>query len=119
MTAMICERCGHQSRLRQMLTLNGNWMQRCERCGTSHSCAIDRPASAISPPLVPVATPGCKLSPWIDGRYQPYCTGVFDCEFRDGTRLRLAWDGHTWTWTGLVVDTSELLKWRGKWTTNE
>jgi hypothetical protein len=110
---MICERCQYQQRDRRMQTANGNWMQRCERCGTPHSCAVGREASAISPPLLSIGADGV-LSPWFDGRYRPCTAGVYECEFRDGLRLRLAW-GSSWTWTGLAVDTSELLKWRGKW----
>lgn len=116
---MICTRCGHQSRLRPLPTANGHWLQRCDRCGTSHSCSKRGVESVASPPLAPVATPGGGLSPWFDARYQPYRTGVFDCEFTDGTQVRLAWNGRAWTWTGKVVDTSNLLKWRGKWTRNE
>ena len=113
---MICERCGHRSQLRYVLTLNGNWMQRCERCGTSHSCAKGREAEAITPPLAGIADPRTsRVSPWMDARYRPYAPGVYECEFRDGLRLRLVHDGRAWTWTGLVVDTADLVKWRGKW----
>lgn len=113
---MICERCQHEQPFRFMRTPTGNWMQRCERCGTPHTCAKGRPAEAISPPLVGIADPRTtRVSPWFDSRHRPYLTGVFECEFRDGLTLRLAWDGSAWTWTGLVVDTTDLVKWRGNW----
>lgn len=113
---MICERCQHEQPFRFFATSNGNWMQRCGRCGTSHTCAKGRSAEAISPPLAGIADPrATRLSPWMDGRYGPYLAAVFECEFRDGTSLRLAWDGRAWTWTGLIVDTTDLVKWRGKW----
>lgn len=113
---MICERCHHEQPFRFFATSNGNWVQRCERCGTPHSCAKGRAAEVISPPLAGIADPRTmRLSPWMDGRYGPYVPGVYECEFRDGLRLRLAWDGSAWTWTGLVVDTTDLVKWRGKW----
>lgn len=113
---MICERCRYEQPFRFMRTSTGNWMQRCERCGTPHTCAKGRPAEAISPPLVGIADPRTtRVSPWFDSRHRPYLTGVFECEFRDGLTLRLAWDGSAWTWTGLVVDTTDLVKWRGKW----
>lgn len=113
---MICERCHYEQPFRFMRTSTGNWMQRCERCGTPHTCAKGRPAEAISPPLVGIADPRTtRVSPWFDSRHLPYLTGVFECEFRDGLTLRLVWDGSAWTWTGLVVDTTDLVKWRGKW----
>lgn len=116
MTALVCVRCRHVSRLRQIITHNGHWLQRCERCGTTHSCSTRGVESVASPPLAPVATPGGGLSPWFDARYKPYREGVYDCAFRDGTEVRLAWNGSAWTWTGKVVDTNDMLKWRGKWT---
>lgn len=116
--SFVCERCGHQQAYCTWVTnrwRDENCMQRCERCGVPHSCAYGREASAISPPLAGIATPGGKRSPWFDARYRPYVTGVFECEWPDGLRLRLMWDGRAWTWTGLVVDTTRMLKWRGTW----
>lgn len=113
---MICGRCQHEQPDRFFRTTNGNWMQRCERCGTPHTCAKGRAAEVISPPLAGIAdTRTNRLSPWFDARYRPYVPEVFECEFRNGVTLRLLWDGTAWTWTGLVVDVSEMLKWRGKW----
>lgn len=109
-----CERCLRTGRYSSWVMArwrDGNAIQRCDHCGTPHSCAFGRPASAISPPLADHGV----ISPWFDGRYRPYRAGVYECEFRDESRLRLKWDGVAWTWTGLVVDTTELLKWRGKW----
>ena len=119
MSEFQCERClqtGRYSTWVMARWRDGNQMQRCEYCGTPHSCAPGRPASAISPQLTDISDPSTTvISPWVDGRYRPYRLGVYECEFRDESRLRLKWDGAAWTWTGLVVDTTELLKWRGKW----
>lgn len=114
-----CERCQRAGRYSTWVTARWreqNMMQRCDYCGTPHSCAYGRVASAISPPLRDIGDPCTTvISPWCDARYRPYRAGVYECEFRDESRLRLKWDGAAWTWTGLVVDTTELLKWRGKW----
>ena len=91
-------------------------MQRCYYCGTAHSCVAGHQASAITPPLLGIADPRGVVGAWVDGKYRPCAPGVYECEFRDGTRLRLVWSGDdAWRWTGLVVDTAELLKWRGRW----
>lgn len=55
------------------------------------------------------------MSPWYDARYAPYRPGWFECEFRDELRVRLLWNGSAWTWCALVVDTSDMVKWRGCW----
>jgi hypothetical protein len=89
-------------------------MQRCGYCGTTHSCT-PAGATAITPPLLGIADTRGVLGAWIDSKYRPCTPAVYECEFRDGTRLRLVWRGDAWCWTGLVVDTRELLKWRGKW----
>lgn len=113
---MICQRCHHQS-LPLRYERGGNWMQRCERCGTPHSCARGRAAEAITPTLLSIHQAGV-LSPWFDGRYQPYKDGVYECEFNNGIRLRLAWRNPGWWWTTRAVDVSTLLKWRGNWENN-
>lgn len=113
-----CERCGLTARYSSWVTgrwRNENAVQRCDYCGTSHSCAYGRAASAITPELVGIAERVPIVSPWHDRRYRPYRAAVYECEFRDGLRLRLKWDGAAWTWCGLTVDVSELLKWRGRW----
>lgn len=119
MSEFKCERCGLTARYSTWVTgrwRNENMMQRCDYCGVSHSCAYGRPASAIPPMLLGIADPRSQVvSPWCDGRYRPYRTGVYECMFNNGLTLRLMWNGTAWTWTGLVVDTTGLLKWRGKW----
>src|SRR5690606_12410332 len=118
-TSFQCERCLREDRYSTWVT--DRWHQqpvvnRCNYCGTAHSCTPSG-TSAITPPLLGIADPRGVVGAWVDAKYRPYKPGVYDCEFRDGTRLRLVWRGDAWCWTGLVVDTRELLKWRGKWLT--
>lgn len=89
-------------------------MQRCDRCGTPHSCCKGSAASTIGPLLQGTHVPG-RLSPWYDARYVPYVVGTFECTFDCGRVLRLWWDGRAWTWAGQRVDTSGMTKWRGTW----
>lgn len=116
-----CQRCFKPGTYPAWVTAryHENTVHRCDRCGTAHSCRYGRPAEAIPPRLLPIDADTQRLSPWIDGRYRPYLRGVFECEFRDGTTLRLIWNGRFWQWCGLRVDIMNLVKWRGRWGSSE
>ena len=88
-----------------------NTMYRCWYYGSPHSLPSGEP---IGPRLQPIDATGV-LSPWFAARYHPYITGVFECEFDAGLRLRLCWSGGAWMWCGEHVDMTNLLKWRGVW----
>lgn len=116
-----CERCHRTGRYSTWVTArwrDGNTMQRCDYCGTPHSCAYGRPASAITPPLADIDSPNGVVSPWFDRAYRPYLPGTFECEFDGNINLRLQWNGTAWYHNGLVVDMQTLIKWRGKWQPN-
>lgn len=106
MTEFVCTRCNHTGRYSARYSVH-----RCGYCGTAHHVPT---GGAIPPELLPICEPG-RVSPWHDARYRPYREGVFECEFRDGVRLRLRWNGRAWTWCALVVDTVSMVKWRGTW----
>mgnify|MGYP000906036567 CR=1 FL=1 len=112
-----CERCHRTGRYSSWVTSrwhSENMMHRCDYCGTPHTVAAGRPPEALGLQLVGIADHRAqKYSPWYDHKYRPYATGVFECEFRDGMRLRLMWNGWAWTWTGRRVTDNEMVKWRG------
>lgn len=113
-----CKRCDHAGRYSDWVT--ARWhsaptVQRCERCGTPHACERGDAPVVIGPALCGIERTGLRLSPWVDARYVPYIVGAFECEWRDGATLRLWWDGRAWTWCGKRVDTSTMMKWRGRW----
>lgn len=112
-----CQRCNHAGRYSTWVT--SRWhleprIQRCERCGSAHACERGATPSPIGPALQSIAAGG-RLSPWIDARYRPYVVGAFECEWRDGLRVRLWWNGSAWTWTGQRVAVGDMMKWRGTW----
>ena len=112
-----CQRCGHTGRYSAWVTSRWhleNRMQRCDRCGTAHSCAAGRLTEAIPPALLPIHA-GTRLSPWHDARYRPCIIGAFECDFRDIGRRVLYWNGTYWEWGGYRVGVRELYKWRGCW----
>ena len=115
--SFVCQRCSHAGRYSSWVTArwhSGPTAHRCERCGTAHSCQPGTTPVAIPPPLQGINQAGV-LSPWHDARYVPCVIGAFECEWRDGARIRLWWNGVAWTWAGLTVDTSGMTKWRGTW----
>lgn len=109
-----CSRAGRYSTWVLARWLSENTVHRCEFCGTPHSVRSDRSPDPIGPELFPVTVEG-RNSPWYDAKYRPYNHGVYTCEFADGLRLRLRWDGKVWLWCSQPVDTSTLRKWRGTW----
>lgn len=112
-----CERCHYAGRYSTWVTArwrDGNQMQRCERCGSPHSCRYGREASAVNPPLGDIHGPGV-LSPWVSSQYRPYRAGTYECEFTTGLQLILVWNGTAWTYNNLVVDMATHRKWRGRW----
>ena len=112
-----CRRCPHAGRYSSWVTARwhlGPTIQRCARCGTAHSCERGAEPVAIPPMLQGIHVAG-RLSPWHDARYVPCVVGAFECEWSDGLRLRLWWNGVAWTWAGQRVDTSTMIKWRGTW----
>jgi hypothetical protein len=110
MTDFQCRCCGRAGRYPSWVAARYH-VHRCEYCGVPHHIPG---GEVISPPLQPVSAKG-RLSPWFWRGHAPYVTGVFECEFAHGLRLRLLWSGAAWMWCGQRVDTSELVKWRGVW----
>jgi hypothetical protein len=106
---MICQACFRETRTPAYAE---NTMCRCYWCGTPHSMPS---GERIAPSLLWIGAPVGVVSPWFSARYRPYVAGVFECEFDGGLRLRLRWSGTAWEWCGQPVDTSTLIKWRGKW----
>lgn len=117
MTAFTCTRCNRTGRYSSWVTARWsvNTNHRCEYCGTAHCVRRGEQPVAIPPPLLPVTADG-RPSPWLDSRFRPITVGVYECEFNDGIRLRLRWDGNHWTWCSLAVNVIPLTKWRGRWT---
>lgn len=111
-----CERCYRTGRYPSWVTARwlSNTVHRCEHCGTAYCVRHGTSPTVIHPELLGIHEHG-KLSPWFDPRHRPYRKNVYECEFRDGLRLRLTWNGRAWTWCGLIVDMQDQLKWRGVW----
>lgn len=105
-----CERCHRTGRY--MARSDMNTAHRCTYCGTTYSVCQGREPSIITPEFDPA---GGRLSPWIAAKYRPYVAGEYECEFRNGLRLVLEWNGQCWVHRGRVVDMVDHYKWRGKW----
>lgn len=118
-TSFHCIRCHRTGRYPSWVTArySENTVHRCDYCGTTYCVRYGMVPEVITPPLATIDNPSRVVSPWVDPKYRPYITGDFECEFRDGLRLVLTWNGRHWTWRGLRVDMTDHLKWRGKWLT--
>lgn len=88
-------------------------MFKCQRCGTPHSLPAGEP---IGPEPHPITSNAPRITMWFSGQYWPTVPGDYECVFVLSPRsVTLTWHAGRWFWHGARVDTTTLIKWRGRW----